>query len=205
MEGEQTRATGIKAVAIEAGIVLLLGVLVVGVLSYLKIINLGIFTQKTPDEISKQLSSNKNRSNQNVVPQVQENEQSQDPAYTNYKGNPVQPRLELSTYSSSVVKVAYIVTEVLGKVTEVNASSGFDEDLGLPYNMRLNIDTGSQSAGLVLLYPKEAQDKVKVLDKDNKEIEFSDINVGDTVSVITNTGIYRKYPNNINRVVITKK
>ncbi len=197
----------IRAILLEVGIIFLLAVLVLGVLSYLKIINLGLFTKVMPNELSKQILLSQNDSKRtDVLNPKREGQQNASPAPSqNNKSNPVQPRLDPTSYSKKILNFAYIVTQIEGKVTAIDTIPGTDENYNLPYNVRLVIDTGSQSAGLILLYPKEAMNKVKVLDSEKNVIDPSEIKVNDVVTITTNTGLARKYPNNVNSVIILKK
>ena len=196
----------IRAIFLEVGIILLLAVLVLGVLSYLKIINLGLFTKIMPNDLSKEILLSKNDSKRldAVNPNAEKPKSGGTEGFKNADSNPVQPRLDASSYSKKVLNFAYIVTQIEGKVTSVDTVPGTDENYKLPYSVRLVIDTGSQSAGLTLLYPKEAMSKVKVINSEKNVIDISEIKVNDVLTITTNTGLGRKYPNNINSVIILK-
>lgn len=186
---------GVKAIAIEILIIISLTGIVIFVLNFLKIIDINsLFTSKPVIQpaVNTKIQPNKI------------NNQGTNKSINNNKPNPVQPNLNIVAKNKALV-AAQTTTKFEGKLISIDTKSGIDSSSSASYSARLEVGVGSGTDKVVLLYPKEALSKIKIQDINNKILEFKDLKSGDKVLILTNTGIFRVYPNNINSVVITKQ
>lgn len=192
-KSSKTTLNTIKALAFEIGIILFLTTLVLIVLNYLKVIDLGaLIAQSDNFSVSK------------IAQLPVKTLFAPSPAAQKAQNNPALPKLGLIAQNKAL-HFAQSISEFEGKIATVDATPGFDKDLNASYQIRMVLDIGTSSAKTVLVYPKEALSKIKILDEKKSVLTFKDLKLGDLVTIKTNLGILRQYPNNFNEVVITKK
>jgi len=192
-KSSKTSINTIKALAFEIGIILFLTTLVLAVLNYLKFIDVGaLIAQPVNVSVSK------------IAQIPAKTLLTPSPAAQNVQINPALPKLGLIAQNKAL-HFAQSISEFEGKIATVDATPGFDKDLNASYQIRMVVDIGTSSATTVLVYPKEALSKIKILDAKKSVLTFSDLKPGNLVTIKTNLGMLRQYPNNFNEVVITKK
>lgn len=207
---DDTKKTGlrtVKAIVIEIGIIAVLVVAVIAILNYLRLIDVASIFPKNPksNTLSKSVPVEKGQEksvSHGLAPEAKPNYELVDFATIAY--NPSLPKLDVVTQSKSL-QYAAVITQIEGKISQISLDSGIDNTSNLPFEKRLVIEVGKDGSKIELLYPKEAESKIRVLNQQNRPIKFTDLAQGDEVFIRTEVAILRKYPKNINDVIITKK
>lgn len=189
-----SRFAVIKTLAIEIGIMLVLSAIVLVVLNFLKVIDVRTLFEPQPS-VSKVAVAN-NSSVQKKIGSAKNTNSMQN--------NPDLQNLRLLS-KNKALHFAQILSEFEGKIKSIETNGGEDVVTKRKYEVRMELNIGSESAAIVYLIPKEAMEKVKILDSKKEKLAFQDIKAGDTVTIKTNVGALRQYPDNFNEVVITKK
>jgi len=184
----------IKTLVIEIGIILILSFLVLLTLNYFKVID--IMALVAPQSSTPQVSSS------NKAPVATQPKPSGVVART--QNSPVIQGLQLLARNKAL-HFAQSITEFEGKINSIDVLGGEDSKTKVKYQVKLELSIGTGSATFVAMYPKEAADKIKVLDSNKKALTIKDLKVGDAITIKTNTGTLRQYPDNFNQVEITKK
>lgn len=195
-----------RAIAIEIGIVAVLVVAVIAILNYLKLIDVASIFPKnsSSNSLSKSVPSEKGKGRsdpQKLAEIVEQNYGLEDYLVIPY--NPTLPKLDVVAHAKAF-HYAKILTQLEGSIVVVSIDPGIDKKSGLHFEKRLVVEVGTESAKIELLYPKEAESKIKVIDQNKNVIKFTDLRKGDAITIRTDVAIVRGYPNNINEVVITK-
>lgn len=184
----------VKALIFELVIIVGLTALIIGILNYFKVIDLGALivdnTVATPEKVA----------NLPIVP-------------VKSGGAPIQNKVQVSKFQqdwftiskNKAMHVAFSVYEFEGKIVSVDTKKGYDEAYNSGYSVKIVISVGTDGDKVTLLYPEQAIKKIKVADTKKKELTFSDLKADDIVVINTNLGTLRQYPNNFNSVVITKQ
>lgn len=180
-----------KTLAIEIGIILILTSIVLGVLNFLKVIDIKALFAPQPSAPSVAVV------NKSPV-------QKQFRPANSTQNNPDLQNLRLIA-KSKALHFAQTLSEFDGKIKSIETNGGEDSVTKRKYEVRMELNIGSESATTVYLIPKEAMEKVKILDSNKEKLALQDIKVGDAVTIKTNVGALRQYPDNFNEVVITKK
>lgn len=184
----------IKTLVLEIGIIILLTSVVIAALNYFKIIDVkALFSGQS--SISR-LSKN----NLNPVPsQINSNKGA--------SRNQSSPAIKSLTVlaRNKALHYAQTINEFEGKIKSIDISGGVEKNTKLKYQVRLELGIGTGSATFVSLYPKEAMDKIKIVDSKKKTLTINDLKPGDSVTIKTNLITLRQYPNNFNEVLITVK
>ena len=180
---------------------------VIAILNYLRLIDVASIFPKnsTSNTMSKSIPVEKGQEksvSHGLAPEAKPNYELADFATIAY--NPSLPKLDVAIQSKAM-QYAVVITQIEGKISQISLDSGIDNASNLPFEKRLVIDVGKEGAKIELLYPKEAENKIRVLNQQNKPIKFTDLSQGDEVYIRTEVAIARKYPKNINDVIITKK
>lgn len=184
----------VKALIFELVIIVGLTVLIVAVLNYFKIIDLGalvIDNSKTTTEITESTPA---------VP-------------TQAGGAPIQNKVQVSKFQQNwftisknkAMRVAFSVYDFEGKIVSVDTKKGYNEEYNSGYAVKILLSVGTSGDKVTMLYPEQGIKNVKVVDSQKKELTFADLKPGDTVTINSNLSVLRQYPNNINSVTITKK
>lgn len=189
-----SRFSVIKTFAIEIGIILVLTAIVLFILSFLKVIDIKVLF--APQENASQVST--------VINSPNKNQFRPGNATSSAQNNPDIQNLRLIA-KSKALHFAQTLSEFEGKINSIETNGGEDSATKRKYEVRMELAIGSESATIVYLIPKEAMDKVKILDSKKEKLALQDIKVGDSVVIKTNVGALRQYPDNFNEVVITKK
>lgn len=184
----------IKAFVIEVVLIVGLTIVIVAVLNYFKVIDLGALivdnTVATPEKVASLPS-----------------------APVKSGGAPIQNKVQVSKFQqdwftiskNKAMKVAFTVYDFEAKIVSVDTKKGYDEAYNSGYSVKIVVSVGTAGDKVTLLYPEQAIKKIKVVDSKKKELTFSDLKAGDGVVINTNLGTLRQYPNNFNSVVITKQ
>lgn len=184
----------VKALIFELVIIVGLTALIIGILNYFKVIDLGALivdnTVATPEKVA----------NLPIVP-------------VKSGGAPIQNKVQVSKFQqdwftiskNKAMHVAFSVYEFEGKIVSVDTKKGYDEAYNSGYSVKIVISVGTDGDKVTLLYPEQAVSKIKVLDNAKKPLTISDIKVGDKLTINTNLATLRQYPNNYNSVTITKE
>lgn len=183
----------LKTFAVEIGIILSLTIVVIATLNYLKIIDIKVLFSPQPDIVQK--------SENNISPSPK---LSSTRSANTVQNNPGLSQLQLLS-KNKALHYAQSLTEFEGKIKTIDVAGGVDGASNRSYQIRLELNIGTESATFLAMYPKEAMEKVKILDSNKKALTIKDLKVGDFVIIKTNLGTLRQYPNNFNEVVITKK
>lgn len=184
----------IKTLVIEIGIILILSFLVLLTLNYFKVID--VMALFSPQSDTPQIS------NSNKVPVTAQPKPSGVVART--QNSPAIQGLQLLARNKAL-HFAQSITEYEGKINSIDILGGEDSKSKVKYQVRLELSIGTGSATFVAMYPKEAIEKIKVLDSTKKALTIKDLKVGDAITIKTNTGTLRQYPDNFNQIEITKK
>jgi len=183
----------IKTLVIEIGIILILSFLVLLTLNYFKVID--IMALVAPQSSTPQVSSS------NKAPVTAQPKPSGVVART--QNSPVIQGLQLLARNKAL-HFAQSITEFEGKINSIDILGGEDSNSKLKYQVRIELSVGTGSATFVAMYPKEAMEKMKILDSNKKVLTIKDLKVGDAITIKTNTGTLRQYPDNFNQVEITR-
>ncbi len=185
----------LKAAIIEIAIILILTSIVIFMLNFLKIIDIyALFARKPNFQPSQNAKIKPNSFDNQRLSQKQ-----------NYiKLNPAQPDLNIVSRNKAL-HMAQNISEFEGKIITIDLNPEVDTATKASISAKLVVGVGKGSESATLLYPTLAMDKIKVVDSLKKVISLKDLRVGDKVTVRTNTGTLRAYPNNINQVLITKQ
>lgn len=189
-----SRFVVIKTFVIEIGIILFLSIVILVVLNFLKVIDIKALFAPQPS-VSKVSVVNKSPVQKKPGSAKKTN---------NAQNNPDLQNLRLLS-KNKALHFAQTISEFEGKIKSIETNGGEDNVTKRKYEVRLELGIGSESATTVFLIPKEAMDKVKILDSKKAELVLQDIKVGNIVIIKTSVGTLRQYPNNFNEVVIAKK
>ncbi|MDO8269579.1 MAG: hypothetical protein Q7T54_02810 [Candidatus Levybacteria bacterium] len=189
-----SRFVVIRTLAIEIGIILALTVMVLFALNFLKVIDLkALFAPQA--SVVKIPSVNKS---------PQQNQFRPGNATNSAQNNLDFQNLRLIA-KSKALHFAQTISEFEGEIKTIETNGGEDNATRRKYEVRIELNIGSESATTVFLIPKEAMEKVKILDSKKEKLTTQDIKVGDKVIIRSNVGALRQYPNNFNEIVITKE
>lgn len=189
-----SRFAVIKTLAIEIGIILFLSIVILVVLNFLKVIDVRALFAPQPSV-----------PNVSVVNKSPVQKQFSSANSTNSAQNNTDLQNLRLIAKSKALHFAHTLSEFEGKIKSIETTGGEDVVTKRKYEVRMELNIGSESATTVYLIPKEAMEKVKILDSKKEKLVLQDIKVGDAVTIKTNVGALRQYPNNFNEVVITKK
>ncbi len=185
-----------RSLAIEIGIIVLLTAIVLAVLNYLHVIDVGaLISGSTQTQVSvappaKQSADVQKFNLQNV------NFANNSPALF--------PRNLMQIANNKALHYAFAVSEFEGKISSLSASGGVESGTNMKYQVMLVLNVGSDSAKTVMLFPQEAISKINIADTNKKTLTFTDLKPGDKVIIKTNMALIRNYPYNFNEVIITK-
>lgn len=184
----------LRVIAIEIGIIVFFIAILLASLNQLNVIDLDALFLK-PEALPQQSTYNQ-KSTTTAQKTSKDTIRAQNNAGTQYLSH--LGRNNALHYAQSSV-------EFEGKIKSIDTKAGIDRSTGNEYMTKIILNIGTDSATTTFMYPKEAVSKVKILDFKNKPLVIEDIKVNDPVVINIKTGILRKYPNNFNAIVITKK
>jgi len=189
-----SRFPAMKTLAIEIGIMLFLSVIVLVVLNFLKVIDIKALFAPQPS-VSRVSVANNSPVKEKHRPANSSN---------SAQNNPDLQNLRLLS-KNKALHFAQTISEFEGKIKSIETDGGEDSATKRKYEVRMELNIGSESATIVYLIPKEAIQKVKILDSKKEKLALQDIKVGDTITVKSSVGTLWQYPHNFKEVIITKK
>lgn len=196
MENESRSESPIKVVVpiiIEIGIIFILTTIVFFVLNYLKLINVGLLFKSPP------ITTVKSKSVPEITKQiVPTGEPSHQKPF-----NPALPNMAVISKNKALHN-EFQAFEFEGKVGAVIDVPGVDPVFKVPFAVRLEVNVGTESAQVVLLYPLKSLDKIQILDSQKRKINFKDLEKGDAIVIKTTLSTFIPYPDNYYTVFITK-
>ncbi len=177
---------------VEVLIILVLAVSAIGVLNYFKVIKLS------------ELFSNEDKAPAiNSTNQATLKKTNKVISSAPITVDPAQPDIKV-LIKNKALRYALTTSEFEGKIEEVVTKPGVDTQLGASYGAKLTINVGESNDSLVLLYPEKSLSAVEVSDGKNP-LKLADLKKNDKVSINTSLFDFAKYPDNIYKVVITRK
>lgn len=186
----------IKGMLIEGLIILILTGVVIAVLNFFNIIDLKALFVSQVNNVTLKNTPGNIPVQQNVI--LSNKNESVSLTHPDY----AQPNISVAS-KNKALHYSQILSEFEGKILDISTKPGLDPDTKASYSAKLIVGVGVDK--ITLFYPQQALDKITVQDATKKNMSMGDLKVGDAITVKTNTGILRNYPNNINAILITKK
>lgn len=186
------RASGIKALLIEVGVIAALVVVMVFVLDYFKVISLAsFFSQKSVNETVNQ------KSETNAYPTT----------------NPEQKTAQVAQQAlkkmmrTNALHYSVVDTEFEGTLSRIDFEGGFISERNEKYKVLVVVSLGNTQELFPTYFPEVAMGKIKVFDKiedKNNPITLNDLRSGDKLIIKTSKDLIEPYPNNLIEAIITR-